>query len=65
MQIKLATAIAFLPYFVSAAPTATNNGIRIPLTKRSAIVNDGVIDLKALQNHRSHTQAYAFLCLEY
>ena len=58
MQIKLATALALLPFLVSAAPAPVDKGMRIPLTKRSMIFKNGVVDLDALQSHRSFIQGY-------
>ncbi|KAH8118719.1 acid protease [Phellopilus nigrolimitatus] len=57
MQFKLATALALLPYLVTATPTsAADPGLRIPLTKRSSLVKDGVVDVAALKSHVAHVQ---------
>ncbi|KAH8118711.1 acid protease [Phellopilus nigrolimitatus] len=55
MQIKLATALSLLPFLVSATPTpAAEPGLRIPLTKRSSIVKNGVVNVDALQAHDAY-----------
>ena len=51
MQLKLATALALLPYIVSATPAPAASGTKISLTKRSTITTDGVVNIAKLQNH--------------
>lgn len=63
MQMKLATVLALLPFFVAAAPAAPDarNGLRIPLTKRATLVKDnGVVDLDAIRARHARIQGYVF-----
>lgn len=55
MQIKAATVLALLPFLVSAAPTP-EAGLKIPLTKRSSVVKNGIVDLTAVKAQRAHLQ---------
>ncbi|KAI5116280.1 hypothetical protein M0805_009931 [Coniferiporia weirii] len=57
MQIKLATAIALLPFLVSATPAPVESGRTIALSKRSSIVKDGVVNVDKLQSHVEQVRA--------
>ena len=60
MQMKFATVLALLPFFVAAAPAAPDarNGLKIPLTKRATFIKEnGVVDLEALRSYHACIQA--------
>ena len=64
MQMKFATVLALLPFFVAAAPAAPDarSGLKIPLTKRATFIKEnGVVDLEALRSRHARIQAYADL----
>ncbi|KLO11674.1 acid protease [Schizopora paradoxa] len=50
MQLTLATALAILPFLVSASPTPAPQGTKLTFPRRS-FTKDGVVDINALQSH--------------
>lgn len=60
MQMKLATLLTLLPFFVAAAPAPNaHNGLRIPLTKRATLIKEnGVVDLEAVRSRHARVQKY-------
>ncbi|EPQ56641.1 acid protease [Gloeophyllum trabeum ATCC 11539] len=55
MRFSTATVLAALPFLVAAAPTAPKVGTKIPLQRRSGLVNpDGTANAQALKNHLAY-----------